>query len=581
MYQSLEVNRMGRTAVLLVVWLGLSIPPVLGQFSLGVAAGESSSGVGEFWTRADEPGPVQLVVATDAGVTQTVAAIFATADQARDNTVLVQLAGLAPATDYYYQFRSGSAIGPFTDPQRTGDASFVSAVGRLRTAPPPDAAAAARFVFTGDSNFAFAPMTAMGLTARENADLFIWFGDTIYSDVSAAGLGRARTLADYRAKYRQMFGDAGVQAALAATTLLVGWDDHEVANDYAGNDPALDREQQTAGYTAFFEYMPIRPQNVAGEPFRLYRRIPYGANAEFFLLDARQYRDASAEGVCGGSLDPLGALSGPILRDPACIDELDADRSMLGREQLDWLKQSLLDSTASLKFVINNVPMSFIGVFPYDRWDGYDRERRELLEFIDQNCIVGVVVLTTDIHASAYNPDLAHYFRVHRPDYRLRNGIVVREVIVGPIGNATARQSIAGIGASFFGGGDLVEAAVGESTDQAAADGRSALLDGLVGFFENSLVLANNLDFIELNRLSYVVIDMHPDGGATLTWRGITPEESQAGATTPATIFETQIPPNPSPGSAALPCFAPVLLVVSGLMSAICGRRSASERFTG
>lgn len=573
----LLVQTRAQAIAVCVLWL-LALP-ALAQFSLGVAAGESSPGVGEFWTRADEGGPVQLVVATDAGMTQTIAAIFASADESRDNTVLVQLAGLLPYTNYYYQFRSGSAVGPFADPQLTGDFSFVSSIGRLRTAPSADSASSARFVFTGDSNFAFAPMTAMGLTAAENADLFIWFGDTIYSDVSAGGLGPARTLDDYRAKYRQMFGDAGVQAALRATTLLAGWDDHEVTNDYAGNDPALDHDQQIAGYTAFFEYMPIRPQGVAGDPFRVYRRIPYGANAEFFMLDARQYRDKSAEEACGGSLDPFGALSGPILRDPACVDELDSDRSMLGREQLDWLKQSLLDSNAPLKFIINNVPMSFIGVFPYDRWDGYDHERRELLEFIDENCITGVVVLTTDIHASAYNPNLSRYFRVHRPDYHLRNGIVIREVIVGPIGNATARQSIAGVGESFLGGeGDLVEAAVGESAadGDVSADSRATLLDDLAGFFENSLVAANDLDFIELDRLSYVVIDVRADGGATLTWRGITPEESRAGADAPATLFEAEISsPSVTPAS-TIPCFAPVLVLFCGLVSALYCRRSGA-----
>lgn len=527
---------------------------VRAEFSHGVAASEPIPGRGLFWTRADAEGGVRLIVSESPGLDVRVAEAEGTADASRDLTVLLEVAGLEAGRDYFYQFR------------RMNDDAQRSAIGRMRTAPAAMTAGAVRFVYTGDSNFAYAPMVAMGFIPAERPDVFIWFGDTIYADVTAGGLGAAVTREDYRAKYRQMFGDPGVQAALSGSTLLVGWDDHEVFNDYAGNDPALNRDQQVAAYEAFFEYMPIRPQGVESDPFRIYQSYSYGAHVDLFLLDARQYRDPSAELDCRGNLDPLGALVGPLLRDPACIDVLDSDRTMLGREQLDWLKQSLLESTATWKFIINNVPMSFIGVFPYDRWDGYDRERRELLEFIDAHRITGVVLLTTDIHANAYNPNVMRYFRLHRPDYRLRNGVVVREVIAGPIGNATAQQSIAGVGGSIFGASrsEWVSATVGGGAS--ASGGRRTLLDGLTRYFSETLIRANQLDFIELNRLSYVVIDVDEEGELDLAWRGIAPEEAASEGAAPHTFFSTRLAP-PGKSSRAVPdfvsgapCFLPVLM---------------------
>ncbi len=42
-------------------------------------------------------------------------------------------------------------------------------------------------------------------------------------------------------------------------------------------------------------------------------------------------------------------------------------------------------------------------VFIYDRWEGYWQDRKEILDFIQDNNIEGVVFLTGDVHASFIN----------------------------------------------------------------------------------------------------------------------------------------------------------------------------------
>ena len=515
-------------------------------FSAGVAAGDVTSTAAVVWTRADSPGGVRLELATGPEFDSILVQSDSDATDATDRTVRIDVTGLSPHATYYYRF------------VRLDDPAAVSRSGRFRTAPADDAGADLRFVFSGDTNFAYAPFGVVASLAREDADAFIWFGDTIYADVPAGGLGVARTLADYRAKYQQVRSDPSIQDALAATSLITGGDDHEVTNDYAGTDPALSQQQKLDAYRAFLEYMPVRTPAPA-DPYRTYRRTRYGANVEFFVLDARQYRDPSAADACGDNPDPLGFLLGGLTRDGACAARLREPRTMLGRAQLDWLLNGLLESTATTKFVVNNVPMSFVGISPYDRWDGYDDERREILEFIHANTIHGVVLLTTDIHANALNPDVSRYFRA-RGDYALSADVQVAEVIVGPLGNETLHQTLTGFGTTVL---------------TAGLGGGLSPLSGALGSLESLLVRklqsANHFAMVEPNRVSYAVLDVAPDGTWSVAYRGSPPTHADDAEIAAETFFDSTQPSTP-PG--ALPCGIPVFLGLA--LGLACGARRQS-----
>lgn len=126
------------------------------------------------------------------------------------------------------------------------------------------------------------------------------------------------------------------------------------------------------------------------ERYRTYKPLPLGRRAEVILLDERQYRTG------GGDRDD---------RSP---------RPFLGRPQMDFLKDRLKRSRATWKVLGNQLP-----VFPIngiaqpadlqnDQWDGYQAERGELLGFIEDEKITGVVFVTGDIHtfiASELNRD--------------------------------------------------------------------------------------------------------------------------------------------------------------------------------
>jgi alkaline phosphatase D len=387
----------------------------LNAFSYGVAAGDQTDTSFIAWTRV-AVGPVTLEVSTDptfSAPEQTIPGLIP--NPLADDVVKVDVTGLTAGTQYYYRFSNG------TDTSRTG---------RVRTAPAPSSTAPATFAFSGDSNAFFKPFSVLEGVTRDDPDLFLYIGDTIYSDDTRSGTGEAMVLADYHLKYAENRDDAALRDLMASVGTATMWDDHEVTNDFYGSPFGAFGAQIVAGNQAYRDWMPIREDG--GDPMRLYRSIKWGDVAEFFLIDCRQYRDPQAyvtEPACLSGGEP--AVTPPA---GACTAEInDPGRTYLGAAQKAWLKSGLAASTATWKFIMNGPVMTNLVFLPYDRWEGYVAERTEILEFIqnpDGNTmtddhVTNVIVLTTDIHAAIYNPSL--------PNPGPAGG-AIREIIAGAIG---------------------------------------------------------------------------------------------------------------------------------------------------
>ena len=439
--------------VLLVALSGLGIGPCSGQFDLGVGAFEIGQDRAILWTHvvpedaSRQSVLIRVEVATDDGFTEIVRQQATVAWEKHDFTARVLMTGLSPATRYHYRV---TALGN----------GSVSPSGTFRTAPAEDDASPVRFVLSGDSNLGYtAPrgldFHVLSAAAAEDPDFFVFFGDTIYADSGILPGGDAFTLDEYREVHRLTRADPHMQTLLAATGTFSGWDDHEVRNDYDGE--TVDPVQFENGAQAFFEYLPLR-KNPTGPPYHTHRNVRWGEHVELFLLDGRQFRsveqfcnpDPIPDGpetpdtlfspfvedeVLAVQVDPvLGPLAAALLltpSDPDCVNDVlaDPDRTLLGADQLAGLKQALLDSTASFKIIINDVPLSRLFVTPYDRWDGYLAEQQDLLSFIGANLDPSrVLVLSTDFHTN---------LAIERPE--------LTEVIVGPIGQTTFAQSVLGI----------------------------------------------------------------------------------------------------------------------------------------
>jgi alkaline phosphatase D len=360
-------------------------------------------------------------------------------DGAVDYTVKVVTEGLAPATRYYYRFST-----------KTG---YQSVVGRTQTAPAPDAhPQTIRFAFVSCQNFTEGFYTVYVHLAREQVDFCVHLGDNIYEAGHTGfahghvrrdniGNGLATDLTTYRQKYQLYLSDPYLREVRRRFPWVVLWDDHELYSNYAG--PVVSRQnpqRQRDAYSAFLEYMPVQPIEPlsADDPprVRLYRQLAFGALLEVFVLDERQYRDGV---VCERDFLIAGC---PDLEAPT--------RTMLGEVQKSWLKSALQASTAQWKCLLNedmmmrftlinqqadaagSLPLSMLHqpaaidedvYVNLDAWDGYPRERTELLQFIADQGIRNVVVCTGDFHNC--------YAGVLRPDFRDSSSPAVAVEFVG------------------------------------------------------------------------------------------------------------------------------------------------------
>jgi alkaline phosphatase D len=78
-----------------------------------------------------------------------------------------------------------------------------------------------------------------------------------------------------------------------------------------------------------------------------------------------------------------------------------AAKTMLGATQKADLKAWLSASTAPFKFIVSSVPFSDFGTTNSDSWRGFTTERSELFDYIRDNRIGGVVLISGDQHWSA------------------------------------------------------------------------------------------------------------------------------------------------------------------------------------
>ncbi len=311
------------------------------------------------------------------------------------HSVHVEVNHLQPDRWYWYRFRYGDAESP---------------LGRTRTMP---AAASMpkelRFAFASCQDYEDGYYTAYEHMAKDELDLVFHLGDYIYENGPTDGLVRKNvgkdleSLDDYRLRYAQHRSDPMLHGMHARCPWIVTWDDHEVADDYAGEfskepvmDPVKFLVRRAAAYQAYYEAMPLRKESLPHGPnMQLYRKASFGRLAEFMVLDTRQYRTDQPYG--GGKHD---------------IDDLamSPKATIVGRPQMQWLQSSLARSSAKWNVLAQQVMMAMVDFtrgpaqdFSMEKWPAYMHDRKGLVQFLADRRISNPVVLTGDIHSNWVN----------------------------------------------------------------------------------------------------------------------------------------------------------------------------------
>jgi alkaline phosphatase D len=384
----------------------------------GIATGDVTATSAVVWARANDAATLNVEYDLDPLFSQPIVAQASTA-AATDYTAIVKLDGLRPDTLYAYRAWFSNTV--------TGSGKVS---GAFKTAPAATTSRPVSFVWSGDlggANYCRRVGVGYSIFAQMqslNPDFFVFNGDMIYGDGICPTEGpdgpggwenvpgdfrsvtnstidwtnAAQVRDAYVKHWRYNWADPSFQNFRRQTSMYMQWDDHDVINDFGGpwtywNADTTGRagfpNLVSEGRRALFDYAPIA-RNQA-EPNRLYRSFTWGKDLDVFILDGRSYRSRND-----------------------MTDTAANNKTMLGAAQMQWLKQSLQNSTATWKVISSNVPLevptgSNTTVYGRDGFangtvsglsgqSGYERELLDLMRFMDTANLKNVVFLTTDAH---------------------------------------------------------------------------------------------------------------------------------------------------------------------------------------
>ena len=203
-----------------------------------------------------------------------------------------------------------------------------------------------------------------------SSDFMLWTGDNLYlreADYSSpSGI-------DYRYSYN--FKQPQIQKLRATRANFAIWDDH----DYGPNDSDGKYELKQYTLEKFKQYWGNKS---FGEPDNegIYHKFKW-SDCDFMMMDDRYYRSAD---------DYPDSIGG----------KPNVNKSFYGKRQMDWLKNSLIASSATFKFIVSGGQMLNPMAKDKECFMAYTAEWTELLNFIQENKINGVIFITGDRHFS-------------------------------------------------------------------------------------------------------------------------------------------------------------------------------------
>lgn len=314
------------------------------------------------WVRTFEASPIRVeVYPADAADVKTRATAAGITRSDKDFTVVLEVDGLKPATDYVYDL--------VVDNRRLENA------GQFRTFPKPGSPARFRVAFGGGAAYTPPKEFMWATIQRAQPDALVLLGDNVYIDHPEQPA--VQRYCYYRRQSHPFFRELTANVPVYAI-----WDDHDFIRNDAWGGP------QT--------HTPVWKPNVWRVFQENWNNPAYGdgpaqpgcwfsfsiGDVDFFLLDGRYYR----------------------------TDPKSPSPSMLGPVQKEWLFRRLSRSQAVFKILASPVPWSK-GTKPgsLDTWDGYAEEREEIFRFVESQKIPGVFLLSADRHRS-------DAWKIERPD---------------------------------------------------------------------------------------------------------------------------------------------------------------------
>ena len=287
------------------------------------------------------PGVARFEISTSEDFSASFTTPWSEATPDVDYLIKEKVGGLEPDVRYYYRLEYGVDTSR-TQKGRTG--TFRTLAGRAGTDPVSFVAAncmnyARHYGGRDDLHRKYWPPyqaadSALGYPALEairelEPDFFIGAGDNVYYDYGLPGQEIATTREGLRQRWHEQFAQPRMADLFARVPTYWIKDDHDFRfndADTTGSRPP----SPALGIATFREQVPV--VDLADPDAVTYRTHRLNRHVQIWLIEGRDYRS------------PNTMSDGP-------------EKSIWGDRQEAWLKETLLESDATFKFIIHPTPM--------------------------------------------------------------------------------------------------------------------------------------------------------------------------------------------------------------------------------
>jgi len=316
-----------------------------------------------FWVRTVDEVTVQVRVSISSELAGPVFSASQVSDSDEDYTAVVEVTGLQSATTYFY------------DISIDGKSVLAPSYKSFRTYPPAGEQSKFKVGFGGGAGYVPWHEKIWDVIGGHDPIAVFLLGDNVYHDMPEAVHG-GHHYTYYRRQSRPEFRQLTSSASIYAI-----WDDHDCATNDVFMGPYKDKPEWKMDLFHLFRQNWNNPSYGDSEWPGVWFNFSIG-DVDFFMLDGRFYR------------------TNPHAPGP----------TMLGPVQKAWLLDQLKASTATFKVIASPVPWSFASKGEsLDTWNGFKEERKEIFDFLTNNKIDGVFLISADRHRS-------DAWRIERPN---------------------------------------------------------------------------------------------------------------------------------------------------------------------
>ncbi len=361
----MKFNTMHRIATIWTVVCVVCATPVIAakpsqtgypRLMQGPMVGAVSPTEVKIWIRTSGEFPVSIQYAKTPDFSPFAETAPVTALKSHDYTEVITITGLEPATEYFYRLTTDGIPDRYLEMLKPF---------RFETAPRPGSDADLRIVFGSCPKWQDDRIQPIWpWVAHYAPDIMFWIGDNVYSDALDPDI--------IREEYRRQRDVPALQPILHNTSHLAVWDDH----DYGLNNHDRTNPLKEGAYEAFREYWP-NPSFGLPDVKGVFFKYTWG-KVDFFFLDVRWYRDPD--------------------EDPDT-----PEKTMLGAAQFEWLQSELKSSTGVFKVLVSGSGWSKNKGEGGDSWAAFLHERDRLFDFIRDEEITGIVMMSGDSHIGELN----------------------------------------------------------------------------------------------------------------------------------------------------------------------------------